>query len=111
MAINVAKTKFIVFRTRGKVMNPLDCQLVYNSNEIGLPENQALVYPIETIHNEGETKNFKLLGVAGAAQESSKSSPSIVELLRQFLYVLVSSFLDAVVFTSINLRPLNWCII
>ncbi len=63
MAINVEKTKFIVFRTRGKVINPLDCQLVYNNNEIGLPENQALVYPIERIHNEGETKIFKLLGV------------------------------------------------
>ncbi len=50
-------------RTRGKAINPLDCQLVYNSNEIGLPENQALVYPIERIHNEGDTKNFKLLGI------------------------------------------------
>jgi hypothetical protein len=63
MALNVAKTKFMVFRTRGKIIDPQDCQIVYNSNEIGLPENQALIYPIERIHNEGETKSFKLLGV------------------------------------------------
>ena len=63
MALNVAKTKFMVFRTRGKIIDPHDCHLVYNSNEMGLPENQALIYPIERIHNEGETRSFKLLGV------------------------------------------------
>ncbi len=63
MALNVAKTKFMVFRTLGKIIDPQDCHLVYNSNEIGLPENQALIYPIERIHNEGETRSFKMLGV------------------------------------------------
>jgi hypothetical protein len=63
MAVNTAKTKFIIFRTRGKIINPDDCQLVFNSNEIGLQENPALIYPIERIHNEGNTKSFKLLGV------------------------------------------------
>jgi hypothetical protein len=62
MAINVAKTKFIVFRTRGKPIHPQDCQLVYNGNEIGMPENQDLIHPVERVHNECETKNFKLLG-------------------------------------------------
>jgi len=63
MAVNTAKTKFIVFRTRGKIINPLDCQLFFNENEIGLPNNPDLIYPIERIYNEGNTKNFKLLGV------------------------------------------------
>ena len=63
MAINASKTKFIVFRTRGKIVNPRDCQLIYNGNEIGMPENPELIHLIERIHNEGETKNFKLLGV------------------------------------------------
>ncbi len=63
MAINVTKTKFIVFRTRGKPVHPQDCQLIYNGNEIGMPVNQDLIHPVERIHNEGETKNFKLLGV------------------------------------------------
>ncbi len=39
MAINTAKTKYIVFRTRGKRIAPADCQLVYNDNEIGAPED------------------------------------------------------------------------
>jgi hypothetical protein len=63
MAVNTAKTKFIVFRTRGKNINPADCHLVYNGNEIGQPEDPAMIYDIERIYNEGTTKNFKLLGV------------------------------------------------
>jgi hypothetical protein len=63
MAVNTAKTKFIVFRTRGKIINPLDCQLVYNGNEIGQPEDPSLIFNIERIHNDGDTKSFKLLGV------------------------------------------------
>ncbi len=63
MAINASKTKFIVFRTRGKIVNPLDCKLTYNGNEIGMPENPKHIHIIKRIHNDGETKNFKLLGV------------------------------------------------
>jgi hypothetical protein len=63
MAVNTAKTKFIVFRTRGKNINPLDWLLVYNGNEIGLPEDPSLIYDIERIHNDGANKNFKLLRV------------------------------------------------
>ncbi len=63
MAVNADKTKFIVFRTRGKIINPLDCRVIYDSNEIGMPANPNLTYNIERIHNEGETKNFKLLGI------------------------------------------------
>ncbi len=63
MAVNTSKTKYIIFRTRGKQINPRDCHLVYNGNEVGVPEDPNLAYEIERIHNEGETKNFKLLGV------------------------------------------------
>jgi hypothetical protein len=63
MAVNTAKTKFIVFRTRGKHINPADCQIVYNSNETGTVNDPTLITPIERIHNEGSTKTFKLLGV------------------------------------------------
>jgi hypothetical protein len=63
MAVNTSKTKYIIFRTRGKQINPRDCHLVYNGNEVGVPEDPNLIYEIERIHNEGETKNFKLLGV------------------------------------------------
>jgi hypothetical protein len=38
MAVNTSKTKFIIFRTRGKVINPADCNLTFNNNEPGHPE-------------------------------------------------------------------------
>jgi hypothetical protein len=63
MAVNTAKRKFIVFRTRGKHINPADCQIVYNSNETGTVNDPTLITSIERIHNEGTTKTFKLLGV------------------------------------------------
>jgi hypothetical protein len=35
MAVNTSKTKFIVFRTGGKPINPDECKVVFNSNETG----------------------------------------------------------------------------
>lgn len=63
MAVNATKTKFIIFRTRGKRINPLDCVVKYNNNEIGQQEDPNLIHEIERVHNEGNTKHFKLLGV------------------------------------------------
>jgi hypothetical protein len=54
MAVNTSKTKFIVFRTTGKRIAPEDCQLVFNSNEIGTIENPNLIVPIVRIHDQGE---------------------------------------------------------
>jgi hypothetical protein len=45
MAINTAKTKFIVFRTRGKRIEAKDCILIFNNNEIGKPENPYFLSP------------------------------------------------------------------
>ena len=63
MAVNTTKTKFIVFRTRGKRVDPAECRLVFNSNEIGQIENPDLIVPITRVHSDGEEKSFKLLGV------------------------------------------------
>ncbi len=63
MAVNTSKTKFIIFRTREKRIDPEDCQLVFNSNEIGSVENPNLIVPIARIHDHGEETSFKLLGV------------------------------------------------
>jgi len=63
MAVNTAKTKFIIFRTRGKVINNADCNLVFNGNELGMPEYQSLIFQIERKYNEGNVTSFKLLGV------------------------------------------------
>ncbi len=63
MAINTAKTKFILFRTHGKKVNDDICKIVFNNNEIGKFQDPLLIFPIERIHNLGTTKVFKLLGV------------------------------------------------
>jgi hypothetical protein len=63
MALNTAKTKYMIFRTRGKQINENECQLVYITTEIGLPTDPELVSPIERVHNAGSEKTFKLLGV------------------------------------------------
>ncbi len=61
MAANTAKTKLIVFRTRGKIINPLDFTLLFNGKEIGLPNNPELIHPIETIYKEGETTKRQII--------------------------------------------------
>jgi hypothetical protein len=63
IAVNTAKTKFIVFRTRGKRIEPADCLVLYNNNEIGTVENPNLITPVTRVHNDGEETSFKLLGV------------------------------------------------
>jgi hypothetical protein len=63
MAVNTSKTKFIVFRTRGKRIDPDDCRLMFNNNEIGQIANPDLIVPVTRIHSDGEEKSFKLLGV------------------------------------------------
>jgi len=63
MAVNTSKTKFMLFRTHGKIVNPIDCIVVYDANEIGKQADPSLIRPIERIHNEGHETSFKLLGV------------------------------------------------
>jgi hypothetical protein len=63
MAVNTSKTKFIVFRTHGKKINSNECVLTFNNNEPGQPEDPNLISNIDRIHNEGNEKSFKLLGV------------------------------------------------
>ncbi len=63
MAVNTSKTKFIVFRTHGKKINPEECVLTFNNKESGQPVDPRLIYNIDRIYNEGQEKNFKLLGI------------------------------------------------
>jgi hypothetical protein len=51
MSVNASKTKFIIFKTYNKQVNPEDCIVVYNSTEIGLPDDPNMIYPIERISN------------------------------------------------------------
>jgi hypothetical protein len=63
MAVNTTKTKYIIFRTNGKPIDETVLNVVFNSSEIGKPNNPLQIFNIERIHNAGAIKNFKLLGL------------------------------------------------
>jgi hypothetical protein len=114
MAVNTSKTKFIVFRTHGKIINNIECKLLYNSNEPGQPVDPSLIFEIDRICNEGQEKSFKLLGVlfdeylsfdAHISHLCAKISKSLfcinriknfvnMESLRQLYYAMIHSHLS-----------------
>ncbi len=63
MSLNASKTKYIIFRNQNKPVDPQICNVVYNSTEIGLPDDPALISPIERISFTSAESSFKLLGV------------------------------------------------
>jgi hypothetical protein len=67
MAVNVSKTNYIIFHTKGKPINLNGCEVVFNSNDMNTnPPNPALVQKLERIHNkhnDPKMQTFKLLGV------------------------------------------------
>jgi hypothetical protein len=65
MAVNVSKTKFIIFHTRGKPINNNECKIFYNDNEPN-DNDPLLITEIERCHNNHPTnscRTYKLLGV------------------------------------------------
>jgi hypothetical protein len=65
MAVNTSKTKFILFKTKGKKI-PNDANIVFNCNEFGKEENPNQIYKLERIfcENPNESdRSYKLLGV------------------------------------------------
>jgi hypothetical protein len=63
MSVNASKTKYIIFRTHNKPVDPLICNIIYNSTELGLPDDPALISPIDRISFTSAECSFKLLGV------------------------------------------------
>jgi hypothetical protein len=63
MCLKASKTKYPIFRTLNKPVDPNICNVVYNTNEIGLPEDPALITPNERIFEDSQERSFKLLGV------------------------------------------------
>jgi hypothetical protein len=67
MAVNISKTKYIIFRPRGAPIDLTNCgEIVYNDNEIGLPQNPAKITALERICNSNPVKanrSYKLLGM------------------------------------------------
>jgi hypothetical protein len=52
LILNLNKTKFIIFRTQGKAVDPDQCRIVFNSNEMGQVVNNELIKPIDRIYND-----------------------------------------------------------
>ena len=46
MALNLSKTKYIIFHSRGKKLDFDENSIVYNENEIGKPQNPDLITPL-----------------------------------------------------------------
>ncbi len=66
LAVNISKTKYIIFKTRNKKLNANLPDVVFNANERGCPFNPELVTPLERIHNNHINPNsraYKLLGI------------------------------------------------
>ena len=65
MALNISKTKYIIFRSRGKKINT-NLNIVMNTNEIGKSINPDKIFPIDRIFSNNpssDNRAFKLLGV------------------------------------------------
>jgi hypothetical protein len=64
MAVNVSKTKFIIFHTRGKRVND-NIKILYDDNEPDM-HDPTLVNELERVHNNhhsNEHQSYKLLGI------------------------------------------------
>jgi len=66
MAVNISKTKYIIFHRKGKKINLNGLQILFNENEIGKENDPLRITPLERIfneHPEKEGRTYKLLGV------------------------------------------------
>ena len=65
MAVNIGKTKFIVFHNRGKIVDMNGRHIIYDDNE-PLADDPHLVVPLERYHDahpKPECRAYKLLGI------------------------------------------------
>ncbi len=66
MAVNTSKTKFIIFRTKGKRIDNEEVAIVFNDNEPNAIENPNLCYPLTRVYDNNpilSDRSYKLLGV------------------------------------------------
>ncbi len=67
MAVNVSKTNYIIFQTRGKIVSADLPDVVFNSNDPDLPDQcPQAIYKLNRIYDHNpdvKLRNYKLLGV------------------------------------------------
>jgi hypothetical protein len=67
MAVNVSKTKFIIFKPKGKKisLNP-DEGIFFNNNDLNVPNDPSKIYKLDRIYEDNPVSQdctYKLLGV------------------------------------------------
>jgi len=63
MAVNTAKTKYIIFHSKGRKLDMQGKSIVYNDND-GTAQDTSKIFELERVHNSNEhSKSYKLLGV------------------------------------------------
>ena len=68
MAVNISKTKFILFRSKGKKIDTgiTDMPILFNNNDLNGPQEQKKNFKLERVfldHANPEHQTYKLLGV------------------------------------------------
>jgi hypothetical protein len=67
MAVNVSKTKYIIFKPRGKKINLAENEgIFFNNNDIGKQEDPSKIYKLDRIYDENpvaQDQTYKLLGI------------------------------------------------
>jgi hypothetical protein len=66
LAVNKAKTKYIIFHSKGKRVANNTMPLIFDENELDMPFNPDNITILERFHNEhpkAEGKAYKLLGI------------------------------------------------
>ncbi len=66
MAVNTSKTKFIIFRTRGKPIDDNNVSIEFNDNEPNTADNPDLIFPLEKFFDNNPNSSnriYKLLGI------------------------------------------------
>jgi len=66
LAVNKSKTKYMIFRTRGKQIDANLPNLIFDENELGCPFNPTMITTLERCHNTNpnvEARSYKLLGI------------------------------------------------
>ncbi len=95
MAINISKTNFMIFHTKGKKVNLNVTSVVFDSNEIGSTINLDLIFKLERIYDSlanDKLRTLKLLGVC--LDEALTVSPSARLYVWRILVSSIPLFYD-----------------
>ncbi len=65
LAVNVTKTKYMIFRTSGKKIDNNIYDLIFDENEPNEPINQQLINKLERFHDNHECKNSRAYKIFG----------------------------------------------